>query len=178
MYTKRFAFLGAIAMVAMVGCESATGPQSETVGVTSEALSVATNSPVNEIIGPPGSPLGPIVEGASSTVRRNKNGATATLKTSGLTAGNAYTVWAVVFDSAGPPSAVVYLAGHVVGGNGQATFSGHLSSPDIDNPLGAEIHLVVRDHGEAIPGQIPSLIHTGGGGCPCTDVQVSIQVAP
>lgn len=177
MYTKRFAFLGAIAMVTMVGCESATGPQSETVGLTSAALSVATNSPVNEIIGPPGDPLGPIVEGASSTVRRNKNGATATLQTNDLTAGNAYTVWAVLFNEPGPPN-VVYLAGHVVGDDGQATFSGHLSSPDLTNPLGAEIHLVVRDHGEAIPGQIPSLIHTGGGGCPCTDVQVSIHVAP
>ncbi len=56
MYTKRFAFLGALAMVAMVGCETPTGVQDSQAGTangTSLAVPTSTSSETAEArIGP------------------------------------------------------------------------------------------------------------------------------
>jgi len=99
---------------------------------------------------------------------------------------------------------VVYVAGNVAGGSGKATFSGRRAAgdnsgsvfaqlsapaPGITDPHGAEMHLLVRDHGPAIPGQIPNQIMTFGGGCTlessfglgdgdytCEDIQFSIHL--
>ncbi len=98
---------------------------------------------------------------------------------------------------------VIYVGGNVAGGNGKATFSGRRAAgdnskslfaalgapaPGLTDPLGAEMHLVVRDHGAKIPGQVPSQIHTfegactpesslglGSGGYDCADIQFSIH---
>ena len=163
---------------------------------------------------------GPMVPGASSKITRNRSGATSTLHTSGLTPGNALTLWMVVFNVPGECATspcgeadvapgtdaevdVIYVAGHVVGGSGKATFSGRRATgdnskslfaqfgapaPGLTDPLGAEMHLIVRDHGPAIPGQIPDQIHTfegactpassfglGDGGYECEDIQFSIH---
>ena len=117
------------------------------------------------------------IEGASSTIHRNKNGITVNFKTNGLISGNAYTLWFVVFDGPGPPYST-YAAGHIVGGSGKGNFSGHISVGDIldhpmdpeikrvfNNPLTAEVHMALRTHGPAQPGMIPSQIHTMNGGC-------------
>jgi hypothetical protein len=83
----------------------------------------------------------------------------------------------------GAATTLAYGGGHVVGPSGEATFSGHLQVGDtsgfpLDSPfvglpgqnLGlvdaqkAEIHLVVRDHGEVIPGQLHEQLHTFSGG--------------
>ena len=164
---------------------------------------------------------GTLVPGASSKITRNSRGATATLTTSGLTPGNAYTMWMVVFnepdecattpctlDDVEPGTAavvdVIYVAGNVVGSNGTATFSGRRAAgdnskslfaqlgapaPGLIDPHLAEMHLVVRDHGPAIPGQISSQIQTFEGACTggssfglgtgdnvCEDVQFSIHL--
>jgi hypothetical protein len=99
---------------------------------------------------------------------------------------------------------VVYVAGNVVGGQGTSTFSGRRAAgdnsgslfaalgapaPGLIDPLAAELHLIVRDHGEAIPGQIPAQIHTFEGACTpdssfglgtgpnaCLDVQFSVHI--
>lgn len=200
MYTKRSAFVGALAMVAMVGCETATGPENDAVQLTSGALSVATSEADVLDLGDGFAVVG------SSKVTRNSNGATGTLHTSALTPGNAYTMWMVMFNAPGacdpcgesdiaPGTAAevdaIYLTGHVVGGNGRATFSGHLSKDDtsgslfgagavgLTNPLGAEIWLIVVDHGPALPGEIPGQIQ-GLGTCGdtafgCADALVSIH---
>ena len=55
----------------------------------------------------------------------------------------------------------------------------------LDNPTTAEIHLVLRSHGEAIPGLVREQITTFNGGCDpgqpneglCHDVQFSVHVA-
>ncbi len=92
---------------------------------------------------------------------------------------------------------VIYAAGNVVGGNGTANFAAHLNEGDNDGSIfmggfgfagsglidaeTAEIHLVVRSHGQAIPGMIDEQIHTFNGGCPpniCGDVQFSIHEPP
>ena len=92
---------------------------------------------------------------------------------------------------------VIYAAGNVVGGNGTSNFAAHLNEGDNDGSIfegafgfpgsglidaeTAEIHLVVRSHGQAIPGMIDEQIHTFNGGCPpndCDDVQFSIHESP
>ena len=142
----------------------------------------------------------------SATINRNKNGVTVNVKTSGLTRGDAYTLWVVAFNDPGKcidgcngpdlgraNGDVMYGTGHVVGGNGKANFSAHISVGDVGDfdtgiidPLTAEIHIVVRTHGEAIPGMIDEQIHTFlGGGCTfqseddaCVDEQFAIFLPP
>lgn len=89
---------------------------------------------------------------------------------------------------------LAFGGGHVVGPSGIATFSGHLQEGNTsgfpsDSPFAgvvggehlglvdanqAEIHLVVRDHGEKIPGRVAEQIGTFSGGCDvnaCANVQ-------
>src|SRR6266540_720935 len=116
------------------------------------------------------------VPGASSTLVRTSNGISISLQTSTLPAGHAVTVWALIFNNpsaCGPGScdesrgdlsipevmgSVQHVTGHVVGTSG--TFAGHLAvgdsadafvGPGLLNPFGAQIHLIVRDHGLADP---------------------------
>jgi len=116
------------------------------------------------------------VPGASSTLVRTGNGINISLQTSGLPEGHAVTMWALVFNNPGACPAggcdesrgdlnlaevqgsVQHIAGHVVGSS--ATFAGHLAvgdaasaarGPGLLNPFGAEIHLIVRDHGVLNP---------------------------
>ena len=75
---------------------------------------------------------------------------------------------------------VLYGTGHVVGGSGMVTFAGHRSVGDgsgsISAPIGlpafglvdaagAEILLVVHEHGPLLPAYLPDQIQTVGGGC-------------
>jgi hypothetical protein len=154
---------------------------------------------------------GSIIPGSSSLLIRNDGGVTAAFHTSGLTAGNAYTMWFVVFNNrsaclgpappqapgakcgfgdlgrAGVNSSIMYAAGHVVGDGdadnlagrrGVGDTDGVIAGPGLLNPRGAEIHLVVRNHGPAIPGLIKEQISSFNGGCPpnsCTNVQASVH---
>jgi len=88
---------------------------------------------------------------------------------------------------------VLYAAGHVLGANGKGNFAGSLREGDLSGcqppweafdleliggdgeldmcrnglvkPQDAEIHLVVRSHGEKIPGMVNDQINTFAGGC-------------
>jgi hypothetical protein len=149
-----------------------------------------------------------VVAGASAHLTRNSDGIAFTLHTF-LPAGNADTVWWIIFnnpsacsDPAGPglscglgdvdPASLAEVSvlnadGLVVGRGGVANFMGSLavggSGPGevlfgdgITNPLGAEIHLLVEDHGVAStdPDVLYLQTHNDGGGCPpntCTLVQ-------
>ncbi len=156
-------------------------------------------------------------EVGSSVLNINDNGVSFNLKTTGLTSGNAYTLWLVVFnnpdgcnengcngDEFEPENAeffaaamidVIYGTGHIVGGSGKATFSGHqkagnnsgsIFGPDsyglIDSKQ-AEIHLIVRDHGPKIPGNVRRQISEFEGPNPedclngeaCQDVQFAVH---
>jgi hypothetical protein len=120
-------------------------------------------------------PTTDVVYGAASLVR-NDQGVSMTFSTSGIPAGEAVTIWWVIFGEAGPVSAQ-FAAGHVVGGSGVATFSGHLAegdtsgcfSPEFTAAVGCEgltdaqtqtVILLARFHGPAEPGRIPVQIHT------------------
>ena len=133
------------------------------------------------------------IEGSRASLVTNDQGATLQVKTSGLTPGNALTVWWVIFnypencsdgvcgmDDAFPPpgnvaagASVSYAAGHVIGGSGKGNFGAHIpvdgdAAPwtmGLVNPRTAEYHFVLRDHGPALPGIVNEQINTAGGGC-------------
>lgn len=132
-----------------------------------------------------------LVEGASASLVRTDSGISYRFHAKALTPGHAYTLWLVVIDqpencanvpcAAGdflakvePDAQVTYAAGNVAGGSGAATFSGHrslgpidgwLAGRSFDNPRGAEVHLVVNDHGPKLSDHMPGMIHTYRGGC-------------
>lgn len=135
---------------------------------------------------------GPVGDGAEAQLVRRANGISFSLHARDLMPGHAYTLWLVVINDpaecdASPCAApdifnnpdangqVVYAAGHVVGGSGQATFSGARRAGDIpegwladrglDDPLGAEVHLVVNSHGPVLNEYMPEMIHTYRAGC-------------
>ncbi|GAA4313954.1 hypothetical protein GCM10023115_29250 [Pontixanthobacter gangjinensis] len=88
-------------------------------------------------------------------------------------------------DVANPDVEVSIMAagGHVVGKSGKGYFGGHINEGDDSgsvnellglppagglqegNSFGAEVHLVVRSHGPAIPGEVSEQISTYVGGC-------------
>lgn len=133
------------------------------------------------------------VEGAYATLNTNANGASFTFHAAQLNPGHVYTVWFVAIDAPencatspctaaadvlgntqGVQANITYAAGHVVGASGQATFAGFIPAGDMpdgwfdndfSNPLGAEIHLVLNDHGPMIPGLVSNMLHTYRGGC-------------
>jgi len=115
------------------------------------------------------------VWGTSSLVRTDE-GVSMTFRTSGIPAGEAVTMWWIILENGAPVSAQ-FAAGHVVGGSGVATFSGHLAegdttgcfSPEFTAAVGCEglndaqtqtVILLARYHGPKDPGRIPEQIHT------------------
>ena len=133
------------------------------------------------------------VAGAQASLNSNDSGATFQLQTSGLTAGNAYTAWWIIFNNpgacAGDPcnlgdlgtagGEITYATGHVIGDSGNGNFGAHLPAGDLPggwlgngftNPTGAEVHVLVHDHGPIIPGLVNEMISTYRAGCMDDDV--------
>jgi len=134
-----------------------------------------------------------LVEGAYATLNTNANGASFSFHVTQLNPGHVYTVWFVVINAPencvtspctapadvlgnteGVRANITYGAGHVVGESRQATFAGFIPAGempdgwfdnDFSNPLGAEIHLVLNDHGPKIPELVSNMLHTYRGGC-------------
>ncbi len=94
----------------------------------------------------------------------------------------------VVNDDARPD--MMYAGGHVAGGSGVATFAGRRGVDDLsgsingpvgmpayglEDPFGAEIHLVVHDHGPKMAAYMPDMIKTVDGGC--TDAGIPFEGA-
>ncbi len=137
---------------------------------------------------------GSVVPGSSSVLTTNLSGATMTLHTSQLPPGHAITVWWVIFNNPDECTAgvgglrcgegdlfdpdvdasVVFAAGHLIGRSGKGNWGGWLGVGDTDgeiwggpgliNPLGADIHLVVHDHGVVPPTMTADAIRRFG---PC-----------
>lgn len=134
------------------------------------------------------------VVGSSGQARIMKNGAEIKVKATGLEPGHAYTMWVVYFGDSllcddgcnGPDLApagggVIWGAGAIGGGNGQATFVAHLkngdgadydSSPPPPFAFAAyeagpnnEFHVVIKSHGPTIAGLVHDQLSTYGGGC-------------
>jgi len=176
-----------------------------TIGILAAALLL----PAHALAAPATRDTGPVfdlatftaVEGASSTLTRNANGVSFTLQTSDLPAGDAVTIWWVVFNHpeacangpgglrCGEPdlgvaaveASVLYATGHVIGESGKASFGAHLDvgstdgalfGPGLLEPRTADIHLIVHDHGPAESGETAEEIHTFDVCNPtCTDLQ-------
>lgn len=143
--------------------------------------------------------FGPNVIG-TATVVRNRGGITIRVSMDDVPAGT-YTVWGASF---GAPENCVggcdggdfndaaqgglnRVLGRVVGSDGPATFSGRLAAGalrdnlaggPLQNPLGAELHLILRYHGPKIPGLVDDQIHTAGAACPCADIALAVVLPP
>ena len=145
------------------------------------------------------------VEGASTLVR-DWHGVRMTYHTSGLEPGAAYTAWWVVFnrpdrcsdgvcgeddifeDPKPARTSVLWASGSIAGYDGIADFYAQLDrrektgevlfGPGLVNVFGAEIHVVIRTHGQPIPGAVDAQLSTFGGGCEtnyCADVQAAVH---
>jgi hypothetical protein len=123
----------------------------------------------------------------TSTLTRTSSGISFSLSTTGLEAGHAVTIWWMVFNPDGSLS-VQYAAGHVIDEGGVAEFGGALQEGDTEGVInggpglldatGANVVLVVRDHGPADPSRVEQQIHTFGSCNPtCTDLQMSMHAA-
>ena len=173
-----------------------------------------------------------VIDGTEATLMRMDHGVSTTVNTVGLKAGDAVTMWWVVFnqpqncsdakcgendvfnldadekfilnDDGKPPFnkaahaaiqiSVSYANGHVIDAGGKAQFRGQLPvgdttqalfGPGLVDPMKAEIHLVVRTHQQAKPGQVDEMTYTVHGGCaakfpnkPCKDIQFAIFMPP
>lgn len=129
----------------------------------------------------------------ASVLRRTERGVRAVIWTGDLERRHAYTVWAVVFnhpEACDGPCDSSDLADPDVGGvstlftgkvarGARTVFVGNLRRGEaLTDPLGAEIHLVVRTHGPAIRGSVHEQLTTLNGGCPpntCANVQMAIH---
>jgi hypothetical protein len=148
---------------------------------------------------------GPVrgVPGAEASLVTNDAGAHVRLTTSGLPPGHPHTVWFVAINdpdqcsarpctpvdilvnSAAVKSEVTFAAGNIVGGEGTATFAGTVRAGTVrggwfgnglTNPRGAEIHLIVQDHGPKIAGLVGNQLSTVRGGC--TDASLPVLYPP
>ncbi|MGH3648728.1 MAG: hypothetical protein ACRDTM_16330 [Micromonosporaceae bacterium] len=182
---KRLVFLFHLA-VALLAALAFAAPAQAAVGSSTSAVQLFSD--------------GSAVPGASSTLTRTGRGVSVSLRTSGLTAGDAVTVWWVVFNHpeecqgmAGSPyrcgepdlfnpdveASVQYAGGHIIGGSGSYSIGSYLSEGDttgcalgdellcaglIDAQV-ADVHFVVRTHGEALPEYLPGQFQSFGGAC-------------
>jgi hypothetical protein len=88
---------------------------------------------------------------------------------------------------------VLYGTGHVVGGPGTVTFAGHRRAGDgtgsitapvglpafgLTDPAGAEILLVVHEHGPVLPAYLPDQIRTVGGSCTDAGIPAPAVASP
>jgi hypothetical protein len=145
-----------------------------------------------------------LVPGAIATLVTNDSGAHMTVRTSGLAAGHPHTVWFVavnqpdqcltrpctptdiLFRTATVQAEVVYLTGSVVGNNGMAGLGGSIRAGVVPNgwfgngftnPRGAEIHLILMDHGPKIPDLVANQISTLRGGCTSSSIPAAFPPA-
>ncbi len=137
---------------------------------------------------------GSIVSGATSTFVRSNEGVDFTLNTTGLPAGHVIIVKALIFNqplscthgasgrrcggddigAAGVQGSIVFARGFVLRQTGAVSVTGHIGTDDrtralvgdgLTNPHGADVHLVVVDHGPPITGLYNDQLSTIGGGC-------------
>jgi|SRR5215510_4794339 len=179
-----------------------------TSGFTTRSVAAqgATHETTQVYTTPDGFLLGDVVPGSDATLLRNRNGLTTNVHTL-VDAPGAYTVWWVLFNHPSScttylctfdePDLVVNATGHLVPAVGNANFSGRLipggpysgeviyegPEPELTNPAGALITLVIRYHGPAIPGMVPQQLTTFLGGCPddgppCEDKQLVVFAGP
>lgn len=137
---------------------------------------------------------GPVrtIEGSKASLVRTKAGAYVSFQTKELTPGHVYTLWWIIMNdptkcSARPctpedvlgkhaevKSEVTWADGLVAPESGGATFSSFLAKGDVwkpwfgnhfPDPMTAEIHLILNDHGPAVDGKVGDMITSYRTGC-------------
>ena len=133
-----------------------------------------------------------IIEGGSATLMSNESGIFASMTTDGLEDGHVYTLWLVIINNpeaceATPCTApeilgksddlqteVTWGDGILISDEGRSEFTVYVPAGDVQepwygngltNPTGAEVHLVINDHGEVIPDMVATMLNTYRGGC-------------
>ena len=135
---------------------------------------------------------GAVDEKAVATLMRNSGGISFQITAPNLNPGHAYTVWLVVVNNPAAcnpkpctapdiitnpatNSQVTQAGGGVASSNGTLGFGGvvpkgpltdgWLAGRGLDDPLGAEIHFVINNHGPVIPGRENAMVSTYRDGC-------------
>jgi hypothetical protein len=152
---------------------------------------------------------GLVIPGSGSILVRTKDAVGMSLHSFGLVPGNAYTAWFAIFnnpkacatkpctgdDLANPRvrGVVLNATGQIAGEDGTTDFGafravGDPSGPAeglgtamaLEEPLKAQIYLVVRSHGPALDGAaLQAQLRMFNGGCPpnsCDDVQIAFHL--
>ena len=197
-----------VASASLVACEGTdpVAPSNGDVSTVSPATApvIVTTEPINEF---PGSGSG--ISG-EATLTRTSDGLSVDQDVEGLTPGNAYTVWWAIWDnpqqcehSPCEPSDLFVRAaqGSLVNGGGfvaAATtqfYSSELARHDVegrqvwvgdasgvDNTYGAQVHVVLRDHGMAVadPADLAVQTSTFNGFCNpvCANVSDAVFLTP
>lgn len=169
-----------VALVATVATPAVAEPAERSTSPVVEIEALIAGTPV---------PVG------SSKIVRTDNGISAQLTSTGLEPGDVVTMWWVVFNSpdecqfgfpglsqCGPVDHLVgngefsaqYGAGRIVAGNGTISFGSHwrvgdtsrvLEGPGLSAPRNAEVILILKTHGPALPGLVSEQLSTFAGGC-------------
>lgn len=132
------------------------------------------------------------IDGAEATLVTTKDGAFVSMSTRELTPGNAYTMWFVAINepdkcetspckapdvlqrTALTKSDVGYADGLVANADGTGRFAAHMpvgALPNAwfgngyENAQGAEIHIVINDHGPLIADKLETMLGSYRGGC-------------
>jgi hypothetical protein len=181
---KRFTFLMVLlALVVVLTVPTLVTAQDSSVKITS--ADVFTHPSQGDV---------QMVEGAQATLFTTEVGATMSFRTDLLEDGHVYTAWWVIVNNPEACSAtpcptseilgtsdllqteVTQADGILVSEEGAMEFAGFLAVGDVDvdeawfgngvtNPMGAEIHIVINDHGLLIPDMADTMLNTYRGGC-------------
>lgn len=142
--------------------------------------------------------------GAKGTLVRHADSVDIDIRTNNLDPGGAYTVWVVNWDDSSlcngdcdmedvcavAGASVYYVTGAVIADDGTANFSatiyegpttfavncahGGVENGGLGDAENAELHFVMRTHGDPIPGLVPAQTQTFLGGCN-TDVITNLN---
>lgn len=190
---RRFVGVGAATMLLVAACaggdDGAAAPEGPAAAAEEEVQ--RTTSPVmwHAQSGREGE-----VEDATASLETTGSGATARLETTEVEPGNAYTLWFVIVNapeecadhpepceasdvlgSLETESQVAFGDGALATDDGRATFEASFEAGSVPggwyegrgftDPLGAEIHLTLNDHGPALDDYMPAMIETYRTGC-------------
>ena len=132
------------------------------------------------------------IEDSSAMLVSDENGIFGHIVTGDLEDGHVYTLWVVIINNpeaceASPCTApeilgqsdalqseVTWGDGIIASDEGRAEFTTYVPAGDVQepwfgngltNPTGAEVHLIINDHGELIPEMAANMLNTYRGGC-------------
>jgi hypothetical protein len=178
MFRKVFA-LGILLMSVFLLASLPLGAQMETVHHTTGV--VRTHPSLGEMTD---------IEGAHAELFSTEDGIAMNIRTTGLENGHVYTAWWIVFNNPencaaeictpadigaeGVNGNVTYADGILLTEDGRMELAGSLATGEIpeawfdvplSNPLGADVHIVLHDHGPVIPEMAGDMINSLRAGC-------------